>query len=161
MVQYTVITSDVHLKKTISNRIYLFVRFLEWVAQTADALYIAGDLFDAFIGQDHQNTVNPIAIKAFRQCTQSIPVYYTLGNHDCMVNRPFFQETGIIQLPTIAKIQLYGQSVMLTHGDAFCTQAHFFQLLRKFYTNKLCQKVFLTLPIGIRRFFVKLLMANS
>jgi UDP-2,3-diacylglucosamine hydrolase len=161
MSQYTVITSDVHLKNTRSNRIYLFVQFLEWVAKTADALYIAGDLFDAFIGKDNKNPVNPMAIKALRQCTQSIPVYYTLGNHDCMVNKTFFKETGVKQLPTIAKIKVYGHSLMLTHGDVFCTQAHFFQFLRKFYTSKLCQKAFLMLPIAIRRLIVKLLMSRS
>jgi UDP-2,3-diacylglucosamine hydrolase len=159
MSQYTVFTSDVHLRNTISGREELFIAFLDWVAEKADALYLVGDIFDAWIGDDDMKEANPVIIPAFKKCAQKIPVYYTLGNHDPLVPLSFFTKTGIQKLPEIKILQLYGHDVLLTHGDIFCTKVHF-KILRRIYNHPFFQKAFLLLPLAVRRTIVQILMSR-
>jgi UDP-2,3-diacylglucosamine hydrolase len=151
MPQYTVFTSDVHLKNTFSKHVKLFIRFVDQTAANADALYILGDLFHTFIGDDDLNPVNRAIIEQLKKCAQSIPVYYVLGNHDSMVTDHFCEKSHVTKLPLISAVNIYGTSVLLTHGDIFCTRSILFQFMRQLYNNVFCKKVFLRLPLFIRQ----------
>jgi len=151
MSQYTLFVSDVHLKQEDPGRNKLFMSFLEEVAPKAQALYILGDLFDAWLGDDDPDPVNKTAAKALQECASKIPVHYVLGNHDFLMSKHFFSATNLNKLPDFFTLDLYGQNVLLTHGDVFCTHAHLFQLVRKLYHSTTCKKIFLALPLLIRR----------
>ena len=108
-------------------------------------------MFDAWLGDDDSDPLNQEAIAVLKCCASQISVYYLHGNHDFLLSEKFFSETNIIPLPNFFVLTLYGKKILLTHGDAFCTHAHLFQLARKFYYNRACQKFFLLLPLFIRR----------
>jgi UDP-2,3-diacylglucosamine hydrolase len=82
-----------------------------------------------------------------------------LGNHDPLVPLSFFKKTNIRKLPEIKPVSLYGHSILLTHGDVFCTKINF-KLLRRIYNHPFFQKSFLSLPLSLRRMIVRLLMSR-
>lgn len=100
-----------------------FIQFMREEAIKADALYVLGDLFDFWIGDDDPTTFAEQIKSEFRQLTQQgVPCYFTKGNRDFLVGKRFAQQTGVQLLPDEAVIDLYGQKAVVLHGDTLCTQ---------------------------------------
>ncbi len=130
----------------------MFIDFLNKIAIHADALYILGDFFESYIGDDDENPWLQEIIHALSLFTQSgPPVYFMHGNRDFLVGKLFAKKTGVHLISDPTVIQLDQQKILLTHGDQLCTQDHAHQRFRTIAYNKLVQQLFLFLPLSLRR----------
>ena len=155
---YTLFVSDVHLSAHEPRTGHLFLHFLQHVASRADALYILGDLFDLWLGDDQDNEGGSkaifhrsIALGLRNLVDQGKPVYIMRGNHDFLLGARFLEETGcqLIQDPTV--IDLYGDPVLLTHGDRLCTLDPTHLRFRSIVQSRFVCRLFLMLPIALRQ----------
>ncbi len=148
----TLFISDLHLtaERPRTNE-ELFV-FLEHDAVSADALYILGDLFEYWIGDDAAEALGHEAVlRALRRLTdRGTPVFFMHGNRDFLVDGEFSRRTGcrILTDPTV--VELYGEPVLLTHGDRLCTEDHAHQEFRKLVGEPAWQHSFLAKSIAER-----------
>lgn len=114
--------SDLHIsleKKEITRR---FLSFLENKAPQAQAVYILGDLFDAWIGDDDNTPPNKTIKKSLKQLTLSgTDVFLQMGNRDFLLGKQFAEETGVTLLGDYQVIDLFGVKTLLTHGDLLCS----------------------------------------
>ena len=128
----TLFISDLHLEAERPDIAKQFLEFLDAEAGEADALYILGDLFEAWVGDDDPNTHYFSIKRALRKLAdKGIPVYFMHGNRDFMIGREFANETGVTILPDPYRVDLYGHKVLLSHGDALCTDDVQYQRVRQ------------------------------
>ncbi|NIL95417.1 MAG: UDP-2,3-diacylglucosamine diphosphatase [Woeseiaceae bacterium] len=128
----TLFISDLHLEAERPDIGKQFLHFLAHDAQEADDLYILGDLFEAWVGDDDPNTHYFAIKRALRKLTDGgIPVYFMHGNRDFMIGQGFANETGVKILEDPYKVTMYGQKTLLSHGDYLCTDDVQYQRVRK------------------------------
>ncbi len=151
MKQDIIFISDLHLaleKIEITRR---FLAFLENQARKVGTVYILGDLFDAWIGDDDNTPPNKKIKKQLKQLTNSgTRVYLQQGNRDFLLGQQFCLETGIILLDDYQIINLNGTKTLLTHGDLLCTDDIPYQAFRKKSHGKEWQQNVLSKPLLIR-----------
>ena len=136
----TLFISDLHLDETRPEIVNVFLNFLYERASHTDALYILGDLFEVWIGDDNQTRFNRTIIHALKTLTDmGLPVYLMHGNRDFLIGKRFLKETGCQLLTDPFCINLYGTPLLLTHGDLLCTQDTQYQLSRKILRNRIFQ----------------------
>ena len=118
----TLFISDLHLeadRPEIGNQ---FAVFLENEAKNAEALYILGDFFEAWVGDDDPDEYYATIKRSLRDLVdQGVPVYFMHGTRDFMIGDKFAAETGVTILPDPCPAEFYGEQVLLSHGDALCT----------------------------------------
>jgi UDP-2,3-diacylglucosamine hydrolase len=147
----TLFISDLHLDGERPDITAQFLEFLEREARHAQALYILGDLFEAWIGDDDPDPDKRRVIAALRSLTRSgVPVYFIHGNRDFLIGRRFAAETGVQLLRDPTSIQLYGKRVLLMHGDTLCIDDPDYQRLRRIVRNPLVQFILRRLTLGQR-----------
>lgn len=146
----TYFIADVHLSEQRPDISALFVHFLHHQASDADALYVLGDLFDYWIGDDYQNALISQVKQALKALTSQLPVYFIGGNRDFLIGQRFARETGVTLLPEHSVIDLYGESVLIMHGDTLCTRDEAYQKFRKTSRRWWWQKLMLALPLWVR-----------
>lgn len=123
--------SDLHLSLEKTEITRRFLTFLEQRAVSAKALYILGDLFDAWIGDDDNTPPNKTIKKALRQLADSgTEIFLLQGNRDFLLGQDFCKETGITLLDEYAVVALNGNSILLTHGDLLCSDDLPYQAFR-------------------------------
>jgi UDP-2,3-diacylglucosamine hydrolase len=128
----TLFISDLHLEADRPDIGKQFLEFLQTEASEADDLYILGDLFEAWVGDDDPNTHYFTIKRALRKLTdRGIPVYFMHGNRDFMIGKGFANETGVKILEDPYKVTMYGQKTLLSHGDALCLDDVKYQRVRK------------------------------
>jgi UDP-2,3-diacylglucosamine hydrolase len=152
----TLFVSDLHLdadRPDIGNQ---FLGFLKSEATEAEALYILGDLFEAWIGDDDPNAHYAVIKMALRALSdKGIPVYFMHGNRDFMVGEQFANETGVTILPDPYPITMYGEKALLSHGDAMCTDDVQYQQIRLMTRNPQWQAAILEKSLGERLAFAE------
>lgn len=159
---HTLFISDLHLQPERPDITENFFTFLKTQAIQADALYILGDLFEAWVGSDDCAEFNQSICQAILNLTQAgIPVYFMRGNRDFLIARDFIKATGCQILPDPSKMALYGVTILLTHGDMLCTQDPKHQRFRKFSQNPKYNFLFLKLPLFLRRWIARSLRQAS
>ena len=132
----TLFISDLHLDASRPAATQAFLQFLENDALKADALYILGDLFEAWVGDDDPNTHYFTIKRAIRKLVDGgIPVYFMHGNRDFMIGSGFANETGVQILEDPYKVTMYGQKILLSHGDILCTDDVRYQRVRQMVRN--------------------------
>lgn len=132
----TLFISDLHLDGIHPEITDQFLEFLEDEASHAEALYILGDLFEAWIGDDDPDPDKQRAIAGMRKLTSSgVPCYVMHGNRDFLLGKRFCETTGSKLLDDATVIELYGQRVLLMHGDTLCIDDHSYQRLRRIVRN--------------------------
>ena len=139
--------SDVHLDSGAPQATAQFLSFLRDEAARAEALYILGDLFEAWVGDDDEEPGNEQVCRALRELTTAGVACFALhGNRDFLLGEGFCARSGcrVLTDPVIA--QLDGERVLLTHGDALCTDDHPYQELRSIVRDRAWQRRFLALP---------------
>lgn len=151
MNQEIIFISDLHIsleKKEITRR---FLSFLQNRAMQAQAVYILGDLFDAWIGDDDNTPPNKTIKKHLKALTDSgTKVYLQLGNRDFLLGRGFADETGVELLGDYQLIELFGEPTLLTHGDLLCSDDLAYQAFRtKSRTHEWMHNV-LSKPLWLR-----------
>ncbi len=120
----TLFISDLHLDPRRPAMTGLLRKFLEQPAREAEALYILGDLFEAWIGDDDDAEPGPTVAAALRTLTDvGVPVYFLHGNRDFLLGERFAAASGVQLLPESAVIELTGEPVLLLHGDTLCIEA--------------------------------------
>lgn len=118
----TFFLSDLHLDPRRPQVTTLALAFLRGQARQADAVYILGDLFEAWIGDDaRQDPADDIAaaLKALGQA--GVPVYFVHGNRDFLLGADYAARSGMRLLPDPSVIDLYGTATIIQHGDLLCT----------------------------------------
>ena len=149
----TLFISDLHLHPKQPEIKRILLNFIQQQAIHAEALYILGDFFSMWIGDDDID-FNKSLVQAIRTLTYAkVPVYFMPGNRDFLIraNSAFIRDSGCIFLSDPTKIDLYGLPTLLTHGDLLCTKDKRYLLLRRFTRIQWLQTLFLALPFIIRK----------
>jgi UDP-2,3-diacylglucosamine hydrolase len=143
--------SDLHLHPARPATNQRFLGFLEDIQGNADALYILGDLFEAWVGDDHPEPSYAPVKRALKRCNETgTPVFLLHGNRDFLLGEQFAIETGCTLLEDPTRIDLYGTRTLLMHGDALCTDDTDYQALRARVRDPEWQRGALALPLGER-----------
>ena len=158
----TLFISDLHLDGERPDITAQFLDFIEREARGARALYILGDLFEAWIGDDDPDPDKRRVIGALRSLTHGgVPVYFIHGNRDFLIGRRFAAETGVQLLPDGTLIELHGRRVLLMHGDTLCIDDPSYQRLRRIVRNPLVQFVLRRLSLRQRQNLAVRMRAGS
>jgi UDP-2,3-diacylglucosamine hydrolase len=154
--------SDLHLDPQQPQVVEGFLNYLESTAQKADALYILGDFFEAWIGDDFSNTFTRQIIKALRSFNdRGIPVFFMHGNRDFLIGETFIEQTGCQLLGDPTEIDLFGRKALLMHGDTLCTDDIDYQNFRKTVRDPQWQIEFLGQSLEARLAIAQNLRAMS
>jgi UDP-2,3-diacylglucosamine hydrolase len=144
--------SDLHLTAGDAETIRRFVDFMEGPARAARELYILGDLFEAWIGDDDDDPRLAPIVEALHGLTRSgVPCALMHGNRDFLLGPRFCAATGTRLLGDYERITLNGQPVLLTHGDLLCTDDTRYMTLRAELRSPVWQRDFLARPLAERR----------
>ncbi|AKC85953.1 UDP-2,3-diacylglucosamine diphosphatase [Pseudoxanthomonas suwonensis] len=152
----TLFVSDLHLDPARPEVTALFLRFLREQAAHADALYILGDLFEAWVGDDDPSAAGAEVSAGLRAVAESgVPVHFMHGNRDFLVGRDYARRAGLRLLPDPAVASLYGEPVLLMHGDLLCTDDTAYQAFRSQTRDPEWQRRFLAQPLAARLAFAE------
>jgi UDP-2,3-diacylglucosamine hydrolase len=154
--------SDLHLDASAPAAVDQFVDFLRTYAAHVEALYILGDLFEVWVGDDETDAHKKVVARALRELTSSGVACFVLhGNRDFLLGRRFCDDTGCQLLPDPVIAEFDGERVLLTHGDALCTDDHSYQELRSIVRTAPWQRRFLALPLADRELLANQARAGS
>lgn len=158
----TLFIADLHLQTEEPAITAGFLRFLAGEARHADALYILGDLFEAWIGDDDPNPLHQQIARAIKALVDSgVPCYFIHGNRDFLLGKRFARESGMMLLPEEQRLELYGRPLLILHGDTLCIDDAGYQAFRAKVHTPWIQKVFLALPLFIRQKIAARMRADS
>lgn len=148
----TLFISDLHLSSDQPAMTQLFLNFLQQQAKHAEVLYILGDLFETWIGDDNLSPYHQTIIAALAELTaQGVATYFMPGNRDFLIGKQFIQLTGCRYLADPSIIDLYGRPTLLTHGDSWCTLDKHYLRYRRWSRYPFFQCLFLHLPLVWRQ----------
>jgi len=143
--------SDLHLEEQRPDITRAFLFFLQDRAAHADALYILGDFFEAWIGDDAMTPFQHRIAEALRQLSDGgTRVYLMHGNRDFMIGKDFCREAGCTLLADPSVVELQGERVLLMHGDSLCTRDVAYMRLRRWLRNPLVLLILRNLPLATR-----------
>lgn len=147
----TLFISDLHLSAETPELNQLFYGCLKQWQGKIDALYILGDFFDAWVGDDDDSAFAAEVKAALRAFTEHTPVFMQHGNRDFLLGKIFAAETGVTLLPERCLKTFYGKPYLLLHGDELCTDDLPYQQFRMQSRNPMWQSVVLMKPLVERR----------
>tara|TARA_A200000113_G_scaffold216231_1_gene221330 strand:- start:19227 stop:19937 length:711 start_codon:yes stop_codon:yes gene_type:complete len=154
--------SDIHLEPIENNRTLAFNNFLEKASDRYEALYILGDLFEYWIGDDEDNlTISNIKKNLSRLADQGVSLFFIHGNRDFLIGNKFASDTNIKILDDMHIINLNNKKIMLSHGDAFCTDDTDYQKFKNETRNSSWIKSFLKKPLDERLFIADDMRSKS
>jgi UDP-2,3-diacylglucosamine hydrolase len=152
----TLFISDLHLEADRPEIGEQFVAFLSEPARSADALYILGDLFEAWIGDDDPSPYYAGMKAAIRGLADSgVPVFFMHGNRDFMIGESFAEETGVTILGDPFLLELHGEKILLSHGDYLCIDDIEYQQVRAMTRNPEWQAMMLAKSVHERSAFAR------
>ncbi len=158
----TLFVSDLHLDADRPEIGQQFHELLAGEARSADALYILGDLFEAWLGDDDPDPAARTTVRALRALVDSgVPCFLMHGNRDFLIGARFCRATAATLLTDGTVIELYGERVLLMHGDALCTDDVSYQRLRRIVRNPLVRGIFRVMTLNQRRTLAGRLRAGS
>ncbi|CNI57545.1 UDP-2,3-diacylglucosamine diphosphatase [Yersinia enterocolitica] len=147
----TLFIADLHLSVQEPAITAGFLHFIQREAIHADALYILGDLFESWIGDDDPEPLYQQIAAALKLLQQhGVPCYFIHGNRDFLLGKRFASESGMTLLPEEKVVDLYGRKIVILHGDTLCTDDADYQHFRRRVHNPVIQKLFLWLPPRLR-----------
>lgn len=160
---HALLISDLHLCAERPHITTLLLDFLQREAQNAEALYILGDLFEYWAGDDDRDTpFHRMIIEAFRTLSDSgTAIYLMHGNRDFLLGPEFAAAAGITLLGDPIIVHLYGQRALLTHGDLMCTDDLAYQKFRDQVRSPAWQRAFLAQPLELRKTQIEALRMRS
>ena len=159
----TIFISDLHLSPSTHELNSLFLRFIEYVTtQEVDALYILGDFFNYWIGNDSMDPWHEKLITAFKAISQKSKIYFLVGNRDFLINNNSAHILGFELLhKDINIVSICNKNVVILHGDTLCTHDKKYQRFRKIVRNPLIKSIYLLLPLKIRQRLAQELKSQS
>ncbi len=144
--------SDLHLDAERPAAIDTFVDFIEREGVRSERFFILGDLFEVWVGDDDDDPAMARVIDAIAQLRHyEVPCYIMHGNRDFLLGDAFAQRTGAKILTDYVTVDIYGQALLLTHGDLLCTDDTAYMKLRAMVRDPQWQSNFLARPIEERR----------
>lgn len=154
--------SDLHLEAERPDITRAFLHFLSTRARTAEALYILGDFFEAWIGDDGMDEFQHSIARALRELSDSgTRIFLMHGNRDFLIGQAFCREAGCKLLRDPSLIDLGGEQVLLMHGDNLCTLDVAYMKLRRWLRNPLTLFILRHLPLAARRKLARKLRKES
>jgi UDP-2,3-diacylglucosamine hydrolase len=149
----TLFISDLHLSPDSPETLSRFLAFLEGPASHASQLYILGDFFETWVGDDDLPSLLPATVvKALRQQTDSgLAIFLIHGNRDFLLGDDFCKTSGAHLLTEPAQIVLHSIPTLLMHGDSLCTDDLAYQQFRQQVRNPAWQQAVLSRPLAERR----------
>ncbi|MCP1625712.1 UDP-2,3-diacylglucosamine diphosphatase [Pseudomonas nitroreducens] len=154
--------SDLHLEAERPDITRAFLHFLATRARTAQALYILGDFFEAWIGDDGMDEFQHSIARALRELSdRGTRIYLMHGNRDFLIGRAFCREAGCTLLRDPSLIDLDGEKILLMHGDSLCTLDVAYMKLRRWLRNPLSLFILRNLPLPTRHKLARKLRKES
>jgi UDP-2,3-diacylglucosamine hydrolase len=154
--------SDLHLSEERPHTTAAFLAFLAEKTHGFDRLYILGDFFDAWIGDDDDRPLAETVATALNTvATRGVKIFFQHGNRDFLLGEQYAARCGMQLLPELHVIEDSAQRIVLAHGDQFCTQDVAYQQFRVLVRNPQWQQEFLTKPLQERRAIAAQLRAKS
>jgi UDP-2,3-diacylglucosamine hydrolase len=148
----TLFISDLHLNAERPDITRAFKAFLNDINSDVNALYILGDFFDAWIGDDNDDVFAEEITNELRILSdKGVHIYFVHGNRDFLIGPAFAEKTGVILLPEISELKLAGRRAVLLHGDELCTKDIAYMELRNQIRNPQWQAQVLSQPLPVRR----------
>ncbi|MFT5887679.1 MAG: UDP-2,3-diacylglucosamine hydrolase [Zhongshania sp.] len=158
----TLFISDLHLDETRPDISRALFSFLQNTAVKAEALYILGDFFEAWVGDDDQSELIDLVTLALRELSDSgVRLYIMHGNRDFLIGQQFCQAVGATLLNDPTVIDLYGEPTLLMHGDSLCSADQQYMQFRKILRSPEWQQEGLSKPLEERRVIAKQLRMAS
>lgn len=151
--------SDLHLSENSFDSNQIFFGLMKKWQNELDALYILGDFFDYWLGDDDNN----LFITEIEQTLKNFgkPIYFIHGNHDFVIGKKFAKRTNVTLLPDLSTIKTEKHTILLSHGDTFCTLDTGYQIYKKIIRNPLLMVTMLRTPLKLRRKIKDLLENKS
>lgn len=144
--------SDLHLDPARPDGIASFLEFCATTARNADEVYILGDLFEAWIGDDDDDPgLEPIVAALASLTGRGVPCHFMHGNRDFLAGAGFSRRTGCRLLGDFERVDLFGRPVLLAHGDLLCTDDVRYLELRRQLRDPAWQSDFLAKSLDDRR----------
>ncbi len=157
----TLFISDLHLTPARPDITDCFTRFMREEAIDADALYVLGDLFDFWVGDDDNSAFARQIRAEFQRLTSArVPVFFIQGNRDFLLGEKFCRATGITLLDDVTTINLYGNLVVILHGDTLCTDDIRYQAFRAKVHKPWIQWLYKRLPFFVKKRIVARIQAD-
>jgi len=154
--------SDLHLDSESPEAVEQFLEFLRTHAADTEALYILGDLFETWVGDDDPDPEKARVCEGLRALTNTgVGCFVLHGNRDFLIGREFCRRTGSRLLADPVVADLEGERVLLTHGDALCTDDYSYQELRSTVRTSEWQRRFLALSVADREMLANQARAGS
>jgi UDP-2,3-diacylglucosamine hydrolase len=158
----TLFISDLHLDEARPHITEEFARLLAGEARSADALYILGDLFESWIGDDDDSPLAAqVATHVRALADAGVPVHFMHGNRDFLLGEDYARRAGMALLPDPTVVELRGQRILLMHGDTLCTDDVEYQKFRSVVRDPHWQRAFLAKPLAERRAFAAMARGES
>lgn len=156
------LVSDIHLPAGASEYRDAFLAMLEGPGRAVDTIYLLGDIFEYWLGEDvsgpdHRPVLEALAARS----TAGTRIYFIAGNRDLILDPAILARFGVVSLPDPVTVQLPDGAALLSHGDQWCTQDVAYQRWRRFAHHSIAQKGFLHLPATLRRRIARRLRARS
>ncbi|MBV2128087.1 UDP-2,3-diacylglucosamine diphosphatase [Rheinheimera sp. SM2107] len=149
--QHTLFIADLHLSADRPDITTAFLRFLQEHASKAEALYILGDLFEVWIGDDNPEPLLTTVADALAELSKLTPVFFIHGNRDFILRQGYANRAGMQLLPQQQVINLYGTPTLIMHGDSLCTMDIAYQKFRKWWNQPWWQWLLLKTPLKFRQ----------
>lgn len=154
--------SDLHLDPARPQITRLFEHFLAMEARTAEAVYILGDLFEAWIGDDDDSELAARVARGLRDLANAnVPIFFIAGNRDFLLGPDYAARSGMRLLPDASVHAIAGVPTLLMHGDALCTDDHAYLAFRDQVRAPAWQRQFLAQSLDARRAFAAQARAGS
>jgi len=154
--------SDLHLEAARQDITRGFLDFLQRQAIKAQALYILGDFFEVWLGDDAMSSFAKQIAEALQRLNQSgTRIFIMHGNRDFLIGERFCREAGCALLPDPSLVDLNGEKVLLMHGDSLCTQDIGYQRLRFWLRNPISLWLLKHLPLALRQALARKLRKTS
>ena len=149
---HSYLVSDVHLMESGHATAQAWQQFIHTHASQAEALYILGDLFEVWIGEDGASAFQQrILTDLAKLHAAGVNVYFMVGNRDFLWTKQLCHRLNLQWLDDPSPVTRYGQTVLLTHGDALCIHDKPYQRLRTIVRNRVFQFLFRRLPVKTRQ----------
>lgn len=144
--------SDLHLEESRPDITDAFLGFVKNKAMGIDALYILGDFFEAWIGDDeHTPLQETVAVALSEVKASGTAIYFMHGNRDFLIGEDYCNRAGVTLLPDPSIVDLYGTPYLLMHGDSLCTADVEYQKFRSNMRNPQWQQMMLQRPLEDRK----------
>ena len=147
--------SDTHLSDNNEEKVELFIATIQLFARKQGTVYLLGDLFDFWAGDD--DLINPQVkvVNTLKRAVQDgAKIFLITGNRDFLIGKKFFRTTGVQVLPELSTVKIEGEKILLTHGDLLCTKDISYQVFRRIIRNPIIKWMFLSLPLVMRKALV-------